>query len=214
MDFSDFLKYVPKIKQEKLLAEEAHLKMVPFERILEVEKINIPSNNPRKAAVMMLIYPKNNKSHLALIVRNTYPGVHSAQIGFPGGKVEIEDESLTHTALRETHEEIGIHPDKIEVIKTFTAVFIPPSNFIVAPFLGISHTELEFTEQEEEVAGIIEFPLLDFLNDKTIVNKIMDTSYGNNIEVPTFKINEHYVWGATAMMMSELKEVLKSSFKN
>ena len=214
MDFSDFLKYVPKIKQEKLLAEEAHLKMVPFERILEVEKINIPSNNPRKAAVMMLIYPKNNKSHLALIVRNTYPGVHSAQIGFPGGKVEIEDESLIHTALRETHEEIGIHPDKIEVIKTFTAVFIPPSNFIVAPFLGISHAELEFIEQEEEVAGIIEFPLLDFMNDKTIVNKIMDTSYGNNIEVPTFKINEHYVWGATAMMMSELKEVLKSSFKN
>jgi hypothetical protein len=92
MDFSDFLKYVPKIKQEKLLAEEAHLKMVPFERILEVEKINIPSNNPRKAAVMMLIYPKNKKSHLALIVRNTYRGVHSAQIGFPGGKVEIEDE--------------------------------------------------------------------------------------------------------------------------
>ena len=214
MDFSDFLKYVPKIKQEKLLADEAHLKMVPFERILEVEKINIPSNNPRKAAVMMLIYPKNDKSHLALIVRNTYPGVHSAQIGFPGGKVEIEDESLIHTALRETHEEIGIHPDKIEVIKTFTAVFIPPSNFIVAPFLGISHAELEFIEQEEEVAGIIEFPLLDFMNDKTIVNKIMDTSYGNNIEVPTFKINEHYVWGATAMMMSELKEVLKSSFKN
>ena len=214
MDFSDFLKYVPKIKQEKLLAEEAHLKMMPVERILEVEKINIPSNNPRKAAVMMLIYPKNDKSHLALIVRNTYPGVHSAQIGFPGGKVEIEDESLTHTALRETHEEIGIHPDKIEVIKTFTAVFIPPSNFIVAPFLGISNAELEFIEQEEEVAGIIEFPLLDFMNDKTIVNKIMDTSYGNNIEVPTFKINEHYVWGATAMMMSELKEVLKSSFKN
>ncbi len=214
MDFSDFLKYVPKIKQEKLLSDEAHLKMVPVERILEVEKINIPSNNPRKAAVMMLIYPKNDKSHLALIVRNTYPGVHSAQIGFPGGKVEIEDESLTHTALRETHEEIGIHPDKIEVIKTFTAVFIPPSNFIVAPFLGISHAELEFIEQEEEVAGIIEFPLLDFMNDKTIVNKIMDTSYGNNIEVPTFKINEHYVWGATAMMMSELKEVLKSSFKN
>jgi 8-oxo-dGTP pyrophosphatase MutT (NUDIX family) len=214
MDFSDFLKYVPKIKQEKLLAEEAHLKMVPFERILEVEKINIPSNNPRKAAVMMLIYPKNDKSHLALIVRNTYPGVHSAQIGFPGGKVEIEDESLTHTALRETHEEIGIHPDNIKVIKTFTEVFIPPSNFIVAPFLGISYSELEFMEQEEEIAGIIEFPLLDFLDDKTIVNKIMDTSYGNNIEVPTFKINEHYVWGATAMMMSELKEVLKSSFKN
>ena len=214
MDFSDFLKYVPKIKQEKLLAEQAHLKMVPVERVLEVEKFKNGSNNPKKAAVMMLIYPKNNKSHLALIVRNTYAGVHSAQIGFPGGKVELEDNSLIQTALRETHEEIGIHPDKIEVIKSFTEVFIPPSNFIVAPFLGISYTELEFIEQVEEVAGIIEFPLLDFLNEKTIVNKIMDTSYGSNIEVPTFYIKEHYVWGATAMMMSELKEVLKSSFKN
>ncbi len=214
MDFSDFLKYVPKIKQEKLLAEQAHLKMVPLERILDVEKINKNANKPRKAAVMMLIYPKNNKSHLALIVRNTYPGVHSAQIGFPGGKVELEDSTLTHTALRETHEEIGIHPDKIEVIKNFTTVFIPPSNFVVAPFLGISYSELEFIEQKEEVAGIIEFPLLDFLNEKTIVKKIMNTSYGNNIEVPTFKINDHYVWGATAMMMSELKEVLISSFKN
>ena len=214
MDFSDFLKYVPKIKQEKLLAEQAHLKMVPIERILDVEKINKSANKPRKAAVMMLIYPKNNKSHLALIVRNTYPGVHSAQIGFPGGKVELEDSTLTHTALRETHEEIGIHPDKIEVIKNFTTVFIPPSNFVVAPFLGISYSELEFIEQKEEVAGIIEFPLLDFLNEKTIVKKIMNTSYGNNIEVPTFKINDHYVWGATAMMMSELKEVIISSFKN
>jgi 8-oxo-dGTP pyrophosphatase MutT (NUDIX family) len=214
MDFSDFLKYVPKIKQEKLLAEQAHLKMVPIERILDVEKINKSANKPRKAAVMMLIYPKNNKSHLALIVRNTYPGVHSAQIGFPGGKVELEDSTLTHTALRETHEELGIHPDKIEVIKNFTTVFIPPSNFVVAPFLGISYSELEFIEQKEEVAGIIEFPLLDFLNEKTIVKKIMNTSYGNNIEVPTFKINDHYVWGATAMMMNELKEVLISSFKN
>ena len=214
MDFSDFLKYVPKIKQEKLLAEQAHLKMVPVERVLEVEKFKNGSNNPKKAAVMMLIYPKNNKSHLALIVRNTYAGVHSAQIGFPGGKVELEDNSLIQTALRETHEEIGIHPDKIEVIKSFTEVFIPPSNFIVAPFLGISYTELEFIEQVEEVSGIIEFPLLDFLNEKTIVKKIMNTSYGNNIEVPTFKINDHYVWGATAMMMSELKEVLISSFKN
>lgn len=214
MDFSDFLKYVPKIKQEKLLAEQAHLKMVPIERILEVEKYTTASNNPRKAAVMMLIYPKDNKSHLALIVRNTYPGVHSAQIAFPGGKVEIEDVSLSHTALRETHEEIGIHPEKIDVIKTFTEVFIPPSNFIVAPFLGISYSELEFTEQVEEIAGIIEFPLLDFMNEKTIVIRRMDTSYGKNIEVPTFKINNHYVWGATAMMMSELKEVLKNSFKN
>ncbi len=213
MDFTEFLKYVPIIQQEKLLAEEAHLKMSPAERVLAVDEEDYFYKNPRKAAVMMLIYPKNDKTHLVLIVRNSYPGVHSSQIAFPGGKVELEDESLTHTALRETHEEIGIHPEKIKVIKTFTEIYIPPSNFLVAPFLGISHSELTFTEQIEEVAGIIELPIIDFLNEETIITKKMDTSYGFDIEVPTFKINEHYVWGATAMMMSELKEVLKSSFK-
>lgn len=212
MDFTEFLKYVPKIEKEKLLAQEAHLKMAPLERILAVDEEDYFYKNPRKAAVMMLIYPKDTKAHLVLIVRNSYPGVHSSQIAFPGGKVEIEDESLAHTALRETHEEIGIHPEKIKIIKTFTEVYIPPSNFLVAPFLGISHTELTFTEQIEEVAGIIEIPLLDFMNEETIVTKKMDTSYGTDINVPAFKINEHYVWGATAMMMSELKEVLKKVF--
>ncbi len=212
MDFTEFLKYVPKIEKEKLLAQEAHLKMSPLERVLAVDEEDYFFKNPRKAAVMMLIYPKDTKAHLVLIVRNSYPGVHSSQIAFPGGKVELEDESLAHTALRETHEEIGIHPENIKVIKTFTEIYIPPSNFLVAPFLGISHSELTFTEQIEEVAGIIEVPLLDFLNEKNIVTKKMDTSYGTDIDVPTFKINEHYVWGATAMMMSELKEVLKKVF--
>ena len=212
MDFTEFLKYVPKIEKEKLLAQEAHLKMSPLERVLAVDEEDYFFKNPRKAAVMMLIYPKDTKAHLVLIVRNSYPGVHSSQIAFPGGKVELEDESLAHTALRETHEEIGIHPENIKVIKTFTEIYIPPSNFLVAPFLGISHSELTFTEQIEEVAGIIEVPLLDFLNEKNIVTKKMDTSYGTDINVPTFKINEHYVWGATAMMMSELKEVLKKVF--
>lgn len=211
MDFIDFLKYVPKIEKEKLLAKDAHLIMAPLERISSILEEDYIDKNPRRAAVMMLLYPKNALTHLVLIVRNSYPGVHSSQIAFPGGKVEIEDESLQHTALRETHEEIGIHPEKIEVIKAFTEIYIPPSNFLVAPFLGICRSELSFTKQLDEVAGIIELPILDFLNEENIVNKRMNTSYATDIDVPTFKINEHYVWGATAMMMSELKEVLKKA---
>lgn len=210
MDFIEFLKYVPKIEKETLLAKEAHLIMAPKERLLaDHDEENYSLLNPKKAAVMMLFYPKNKQTHLVLIVRNSYPGVHSSQIAFPGGKVELEDESLAHTALRETYEEIGIHPENINVIKPFSEIYIPPSNFLVAPFMGICQTELQFTEQVEEVAGIIELPLTDFLNEEHIVLKRMDTSYGADIEVPTFKIKEHYVWGATAMMMSELKEVLK-----
>lgn len=212
MDFVDFLKYVPKIEKEKLLAADAHLKMAPLERVSSLSEENYYDKNPRKAAVMMLFYPKNKQTHLVLIVRNTYPGIHSSQIAFPGGKVELEDASLAHTALRETHEEIGVHPEKITVIKAFSEIYIPPSNFLVAPFLGISHSELIFTEQEDEVAGIIELPISEFLNEDNIVMKRMNTSYATDIEVPAFKIKEHYVWGATAMMMSELKEVLKRVF--
>lgn len=212
MDFADFLKYVPKIEKEKLLAADAHLKMAPLERISSLSEENYYDKNPRKAAVMMLFYPKNKQTHLVLIVRNTYPGIHSSQIAFPGGKVELEDVSLAHTALRETHEEIGVHPEKITVIKAFSEIYIPPSNFLVAPFLGISHSELTFIEQEDEVAGIIELPIAEFLNEDNIVMKRMNTSYATDIEVPAFKIKEHYVWGATAMMMSELKEVLKRVF--
>ena len=210
MDFIEFLKYVPKIEKEKLLAKEAHRIMAPQERVLaDLEEEDYSLLNPKRAAVMMLFYPKKEQTHLVLIVRNSYPGVHSSQIAFPGGKVELDDESLAQTALRETHEEIGIHPGNISIIKAFTEIYIPPSNFLVAPFMGVCKSELQFTEQIEEVAGIIELPLVDFLNDEHIVLKRMSTSYATDIEVPTFKIKEHHVWGATAMMMSELKEVLK-----
>jgi 8-oxo-dGTP pyrophosphatase MutT (NUDIX family) len=209
MDFLEFIKHVPKIEKETLLAAEAHKKMAPVERVLAFSDDQFNEIPPRRAAVMMLFYPKKKQTHLVLILRNSYSGVHSSQIAFPGGKVEIDDESLAHTALRETHEEIGIPPNQINIIKAFTEIYIPPSNFMVAPFLGISHKELLFIEQIEEVAGIIELPLKDLMSDKIVVIKRMNTSYGDNIEVPSFKIGEHFVWGATAMMLSELKEVLK-----
>ncbi|MBN9282837.1 MULTISPECIES: CoA pyrophosphatase [Flavobacterium] len=210
MDFQDFLKYIPKIEKEKLLASDAHIKMAPLERISTLKEANYVDKNPRRAAVMMLFYPKNNKTHLVLIVRNTYPGVHSSQIAFPGGKVEPEDKNLIQTALRETHEEVGIAPQKIKVIKPFSEIYIPPSNFLVSPFMGISQEELSFVPQLEEVAQIIELPLAMFLDDNIIIEVMMTTSYAQNIKVPAFQIEDHIVWGATAMMMSELKETVKN----
>jgi 8-oxo-dGTP pyrophosphatase MutT (NUDIX family) len=210
MDFQDFLKYVPKIATEILPAMEAHLIMAPSERVSFLKNLSLADVVPKKCAVMMLLYPKKGETHLVLIVRNSYPGIHSSQIALPGGKVELVDVNLEATALRETYEEIGIPPAKIEVIRAFSEVYIPPSNFLVSPFVGISHSELTFVPQLEEVAGIIEFSIADFLNESNVVLKRMSTSYANDIEVPTFKVNDHYVWGATAMILSELKEVLKS----
>lgn len=210
MDFQEFLRYVPKLIEARLPAFDAHIKMAPLERIESLKRNQSGDENPRIAAVMMLFYPKNDKTHLVLILRNSYKGVHSAQIAFPGGKFEQQDENYETTALRETHEEVGIQPDKIEIIKTFTELYIPPSNFMVHPFLGICKEQITFSPDPSEVADIIELPLSVFLSDAIIVDTKLTTSYANNISVPAFEIEKHMVWGATAMMLSELKEVLKS----
>ena len=209
MDFQDFLKYVPKLIEVTLPASEAHYKMAPLERIESMKNLKISSINPKSAAVMMLFYPKKGITHLVLIVRNSYEGVHSAQIAFPGGKYEPKDENFQNTALRETQEEIGIPPDSIEIIMAFTNLYIQPSNFLVYPFLGICREEIIFIPDNKEVATVIELPLSDFLNDDLIVSVKLSTSYAKDIDIPAFKIKEHIVWGATAMMLSELKEVLK-----
>ena len=209
MDFSDFLKYVPKIAKESLPATIAHAKMIPPERIELLNNQDFSQITPKKAAILMLLYPKKSITHLALIVRNSYPGIHASQIAFPGGKVEEFDLSLSETALRETHEEIGIAAKKVTVIRAFTEVYIPPSNFLVSPFLGFAEEELSFTICPDEVDEIIELPLYQFLDDEIVITVNMSTSYASNIQVPAFQINEHLVWGATAMMMSELKEIIK-----
>lgn len=209
MNFQDFLKHVPRFLEVDLASSDAHFKMAPFERIEFLKNLTLESKTPRVAAVMMLFYPKNNITHLVLIVRNSYKGVHSAQIAFPGGKFETSDENYEKTALRETHEEIGIHPQSIEVIRAFTHLYIPPSNFMVYPFMGICKNEVTFIPESSEVAEIIELPLTEFLSDEIIVSANISTSYAENISIPAFKINNHIVWGATAMMLSELKDMLK-----
>jgi 8-oxo-dGTP pyrophosphatase MutT (NUDIX family) len=211
MDFQEFLQFVPKIIDVTLPAFRAHVKMAPINRMEDLMNMDFSKKNPRIAAVLMLFYPKNDQTHLVLILRNAYEGIHSAQVGFPGGKYEQEDEDLTFTALRETHEEIGINPKTIEIVKSFTKLYIPPSNFLVHPFLGISKEELIFGADPVEVAAVIELPLSVFLSENTVVNSDVITSYSSSSVVPAFKIQDHIVWGATAMILSELKEVLKEA---
>lgn len=210
MDFTTFLKLVPKINSAILPGYEAHQKMEPLERKALIESLDIESLNPRKAAVMMLFYPKGDAAYIALIVRNSYEGVHSSQVAFPGGKVEAFDASIEHTAIRETEEEIGVIAETIHIVRAFSEVYIPPSNFRVFPFLGYCETEPVFIPDPREVAGIIELELDDFLDESNIEINRISASYAQNANVPGFRIDGHIIWGATAMMLSELKEVLKS----
>ncbi|MDR6967584.1 8-oxo-dGTP pyrophosphatase MutT (NUDIX family) [Flavobacterium arsenatis] len=212
MNFDAFLKYIPQILTENLPGDDAHLEMMPLERIAIFKDLDLEKINPREASVMMLFYPKNDAPHLVMILRNSYKGVHSSQIGFPGGKVEKFDGSLADTALRETFEEIGVDRQLITIVRPFTALYIPPSNFKVYPFLGYATQELAFIPDDREVFGIIEMPLSVLMDDTARVSKTLSTSYMEEVDVPAFKFEEHYVWGATSQMLNELKEVLKRVF--
>lgn len=210
MDFDDFSKRISKIDNLELPGRSSHYKMVPAFRAQELESGKILKKNPRLAAVMALFYPgMANNTNLLLILRNTYRGIHSNQIALPGGKMEKTDTDLLDTALRETYEEVGAVSDHITVIRSLSEVYIPPSNFEVTPYLGLYKKERPFLMQADEVAAIIEVPLSEFMDDRKIFHQILSTSYAKNVEVPAFKLNGYTVWGATAMMLNEIKELFR-----
>lgn len=159
---------------------------------------------------MALFYPDaDRETRLLLILRKVYEGVHSNQIGFPGGKVEEQDLDLLDTALRETHEEVGVSPSAIEVIKELSEVYIPPSNFLVRPYIGIYPDPKPFVPEVNEVERIVEVYLKDFLDNTNRIQEQLSTSYAKNINVPAYRLNGYTVWGATAMMLSEIEELLR-----
>ncbi|WP_339698929.1 CoA pyrophosphatase [uncultured Marixanthomonas sp.] len=212
MDFSSFEERIVKVKKMELPGEAIQFKMAPVERLKELKEQARLKQNARKAGVMALFYPsETNETHIILILRRTYKGVHSAQVGFPGGKIEPEDDSLMEAALRETEEEVGVSRNVVTVLKELTEIYIPPSNFFVQPFLGLTNTTPTFIPQDDEVEALIEVPLSLFMDDKTLVTKKITTSYATNIDVPAFLLNGHVVWGATAMMLSEVRELLKQA---
>lgn len=210
MNFNTFLNSISKIENIELPAQASQFKMAPPFRQDLVKRYSNQMKNAKHAGVLAMFYPNQESStNLALILRKTYNGVHSAQIGFPGGKIEPEDLTLKETAVRETYEEIGVEIANIEVLKQMTEIYIPPSNYFVQPYLGICKSTPQFFKQEEEVEDIIEVDLHHFIDESSVVSSVVETSYNKKMEVPAFKLNGYVVWGATAMMLSEIKDLLK-----
>ncbi len=212
MTFDAFLKSISKIEQLPLPGMESQFRMSPPFRLELMEQQKELMKHSKKAGVMALFYPnEKGVTHLVLILRKTYKGVHSAQVGFPGGKLEESDDSIKYTALRETHEEIGVPVNTVKVIKAMTEVYIPPSNFTVYPFMGFTEVTPVFVKQDEEVDAVIEMPLQELFDDKNEILERVMTSYTVEVEVPAFMLREYLVWGATAMMLSEIKDLLKTA---
>jgi 8-oxo-dGTP pyrophosphatase MutT (NUDIX family) len=210
MNFDEFSLNVSKIKNIPLPGQVSQFKMAPPFRKELLERSKDAINFAKKAGVLALFYPdRNHQVNLVLILRKTYEGVHSGQVGFPGGKLEIHDTSLEMAALRETHEEIGVASSNIKVLTALTELYIPPSNFYVQPYLGISSSNLSFYKDDAEVEEIIEVPIKHFFNEGLVISKKVSTSYNIDVEVPAFYFNDYVVWGATAMILSEIKDLLK-----
>ena len=208
MKFELFLKHIETLKNTKLPGIEAQFKLAPKLR-LNYNAKKIKANDPKIAAILALFYPnQNNEVTLLLTKRANYNGTHSGQISFPGGKVEQSDLNLKQTALRETYEEVGIIDEDIEVIREFTEVYIPPSNFLVTPFIGIIYNKPVF-KVNSEVAKIIEVPFSKLIDETSIGSIKITNSYMKETSVPCFKIDDSIIWGATAMILSEIREVLK-----
>lgn len=165
-----------------------------------------PGPDVREGGVLVLLYPLAHKAGpiaLPLILRPTYGGVHSGQVGFPGGGREPGDVDLTATALRECYEEVGVEPARIEVLGRLSSLFVIASNYLVQPTVAWSPVRPVFHTDPYEVAALMETPLLHLLDPATVHREMWDLR-GAAVEVPYFSVEGQAVWGATAMMLSEL----------
>ncbi len=208
-----FVRFIEQLKirlQQSLPGEEVQFLMAPITR-QKITQALTQHLKPIKSAVLILLFPVGKNIHTLLIQRTAYTGVHSAQVAFPGGKFDETDIHLKHTALRETQEEIGIHPEHIEIIGKLTDIYITPSNFLVTPFIGYINTLPDFIINEYEVQKIITVDLFQLNNTAIRSEKIITQSSGHKIKTPYYEIEDLTVWGATAMMISELNVVVEES---
>lgn len=196
------------ITNEKLPGVEAHQEMSPMNRPLSYDQID--SSKYRESSVMFFLYEKSGIPHTVAIVRNTYKGVHSGQIGLPGGKSEEVDDSLFDTARREANEEIGVNLETVNHITDLSTVFIPVSQFIVNPFISvIQEKDPIFIPDPREVQRILEIPIQEILDSNNIRTTNIKTGNGMILkDIPYFDIQEQIVWGATALIFNEVRHIL------
>ncbi len=196
---------------QKLPGEPAHRLMSPT---LRGDNLKSPTNPPpaKKSAVLVLLYlDEMGQVMFPLIQRPTYNGAHSAQVSLPGGKSEPTDIDLIHTALREAQEEIGINPEKVEVLGKLSDIFIWVSNFVVTPIVGFYHEKPVFQKEDKEVDAIIETELYDIINLEKRKEGTVLARGKYNIQTPYFHIDDRVVWGATAMMLSEFSIIVEQT---
>jgi len=201
-------KKLRKALMNALPGQAAHQQMSSPERRFQMQNLPDPFE-PRKSSVLILLYMQDLELMTLMIQRPKYDGVHSGQIAFPGGKMEDTDSDLIATALRETEEEIGIQAADIEVIGQLTELYIHPSNFLVQPVVGWLNTIPETKADPAEVETVLTMPVFTFMQEAARQEKEVEVR-DFRFKVPCYVVSDHIIWGATAMIMTEFLEVMKS----
>ncbi len=193
--------------QTALPGPDAQYRMAPRHRE-RVETGSLREGEYRPSAVMLLICEDaQGQLFIPLTERMSYNGAHSGQISLPGGKYEKGDRDLMQTAVRECYEEIGL--SNLEVIGKLTEIYISVSNFLVHPYVAVcKEKNPRINAQEREVRSVVKLSLDTLLDDRTVENGTIEITENLKLTTPWFKVDGHRVWGATAMILNELKELI------
>ena len=169
--------------------------------------IDDPSLTP--AGVMVLIYPCKDDYFILLQKRSSRVDSHKGEISFPGGKRDPDDDTLLDTALRETHEEMGIDPRDVEVLGPLDET-ATTTGFCTSPFAGTIPYPYEFSPQEEEVAEVLEVPVSSLMDGAKRRDEIRIIN-GDLQYAPSFAYDGHIIFGATARILGRFIELLEAS---
>jgi 8-oxo-dGTP pyrophosphatase MutT (NUDIX family) len=167
----------------------------------------------RDAAVLIALHQEKDQWHFTLIERSSKVGhdMHRGQIAFPGGKVDAADADFWNAALREGHEEVGINPESVQFVGALSPIYIPVSRFLVHPMIGVLEAAPDYLLQPSEVQAVFSTPVDWLLDDLRVKSQTMTVWGGQHVleDVPYFDFHDQVVWGATAIILSELRQVLR-----
>lgn len=198
-----------KALEQKLPGQDAQYLMAPLNR--ERIELKLQRSEEYKPSAVMILFCKDEEGHLfiPLTERMTYNGAHSGQVSLPGGKYDTADGDLSETARRECYEEIGVN--ELEILGKLTELYIPVSGFMVQPFIAYCKIENPvMTHHQREVKNILKLELDHLLNDSSIKHGTVKVLENLKIKTPWFDVQGYRVWGATAMILSELKELMRT----
>ncbi|MFA8450412.1 MAG: CoA pyrophosphatase [Bacteroidales bacterium] len=219
MEYSNNFFYITEklktfLTKKNLPGEKAQYLMAPPRRIEELKQHFNHKEKPRESAVTLVLKENQNKQiSIVLIERSSYKGVHSAQIAFPGGQRDPDDINLKETALREAFEEIGIEKKLFHVIGELSPLYVPPSNFMMYPFIAYIKNQEIYHADTREVKQIMDIPLEELFSQQNKKLIEIKTSYGAFKDTPIYSYNNKVIWGATAMILSEFEQIVKTIIK-